>query len=75
MYLDILRIDSIGCVICIHVCSKYLKAPSEHFNYFAIGLNTFSKWGVPVFIMISGALLLNGPEGPINRFYRKRLKK
>lgn len=60
-YFDILRIVSIFFVIVIHVTSVGLRlcetaTPTWNVNWL---LNSVSRWAVPVFFMVSGALFLD----------------
>lgn len=58
IYLDIIRIFSCFCVIVLHVSSSYwqdtsIQSISWHiFNFY----DSMTRWTVPVFVMISGAL-------------------
>lgn len=61
-YFDLLRCVAAIAVIAIHVLAPYrhelgLIAFSDWFS--AIVINSASRWAVPVFIMISGALMLS----------------
>lgn len=61
-YLDILRILSIFLVIIIHVCAPHIVNYNGSFDYSYIMLILFdslSRCSVPLFVMVSGALLLN----------------
>ena len=73
-YFDYLRVLAIYAVITIHVLSK---------NWYDLNVNTFEwqifniydsicRWSVPVFIMISGALLL-GKEHNIKKIFKKNI--
>lgn len=60
--LDILRIISMVLVIVIHVANYYCRAfyDINAFSYFgAVVFNSVARVSVPIFFMISGALLLN----------------
>ena len=74
---DILRIISGFGVVMIHVTDPFLVYPP----YLATGgtfwwlyfiLNTAFRFSVPVFIMLSGYLLLASPTRSYGEFYRKR---
>lgn len=77
-YMDWLRVLSIFVVVGIHVVSKIINSTTTddwiwHFaNVFDAGL----RWCVPVFFMLSGALLLTrDKEESVREFLRKRLSK
>ncbi|MGQ0801415.1 MAG: acyltransferase [Pseudomarimonas sp.] len=58
---DLLRVFGALAVVLIHVCGAYREALAEiglATWVTTIGLNGSSRWAVPLFIMISGALLL-----------------
>ena len=60
LYLDLLRILAVIAVIIIHVTAEfwYIR-PNDTLSWQINNIfNSLSAWGVPVFIMISGALLL-----------------
>ena len=61
-YLHLLRFVAAIAVITIHVLGPfrelYGKIPMDEW-FSAVGINAMSRWAVPVFIMISGALLLS----------------
>ncbi len=75
-YISILRIVAIFLVILIHSSSGYLNSNEfESFDWsYANWLNSFSRFAVPLFVVISGALLLQKDEST-GQFYRKRLLK
>ena len=77
-YMDWLRVLSIFVVVGIHVVSKIINNTTTddwiwHFaNMFDAGL----RWCVPVFFMLSGALLLTrDKEESVSEFLKKRLSK
>ncbi|SHO50253.1 acyltransferase [Anaerocolumna xylanovorans] len=76
-YLDILRVLSILAVITIHVTATNVSAirNMDTFHWWFVNiLNSFSRSAVPIFFMISGALLLgNEKNGNIKEFLKKRL--
>ncbi len=60
-YFDVLRVVAAIAVVAIHVIGpyRYLTGEIPEFDWiFAIGMNGASRWAVPIFIMITGALLL-----------------
>lgn len=80
VWLDVLRVTAILAVITIHTVSP-LTAGATVPTYSAawwVGatMNVASLWCVPVFVMISGALLLSGADRTRQAatvFYRRRL--
>lgn len=78
IYTDLLRILSICAIILLHVASKNMWAYSvedRNFKIYTI-YSCMTRWGVPIFFMISGSFLLQ-PEKNITRnkisAYCKRL--
>ena len=75
-YFDFLRIAACIAVIVIHVSAKkFAVVDIGSYSWFVFDVyNSFSRWGVPVFVMISGALFLD-PDKKINlkSFYSKNL--
>ena len=77
-YFDILRIVSIFFVIVIHVTSVGLRlcetaTPTWNVNWL---LNSVSRWAVPVFFMVSGALFLDPRrELSIKKLYTKNISR
>lgn len=74
--LDLLRIVSICGVVAIHVFGLVvgLASPGSRTWWGAVAIDIGSIWVVPVFVMISGALLLGSPKlltSPA-QFYRAR---
>lgn len=75
-YFDILRIVSIFFVIVIHVTSAGLHlcetaTPTWNVNWL---LNSVSRWAVPVFFMVSGALFLEpSRELTLKKLYKKSI--
>ncbi len=76
IYFDYLRIAAISAVVLLHLAAQNLRAvdigsPTWHiFNIY----DSLVRWGVPVFIMISGALFLS-KEQPIKKIYKKNILK
>ena len=59
-YLDILRVIACLCVILIHSSSQYVVKEVGSLNFWTGNIiDGFSRVAVPIFVMISGALLLN----------------
>ncbi len=78
LYLDVLRIAAVLGVVLIHVFGGLVTNASLKFTpgwWGAAILNTGSIWVVPMFVLVSGALILREREqaaGPMV-FYRRRL--
>lgn len=73
-YLDYLRAFAIIGVVFTHVTVRYYNNPLLYDTatwWMANVLNAASRLAVPLFVMISGAVLL-GKSQSINEFYRKR---
>lgn len=71
-----LRVAAIAGVVLIHCFGPLLPhAPSGSIDHrLGTALDLGASWCVPVFVMISGALLLGtGAREPIGGFYRRRL--
>lgn len=65
-------------VITIHVADSFLRQHSNGTEYWWVAniYNSASRWAVPVFIMVSGALLLDpSKQESMSTFYRKRLSR
>lgn len=75
MFFDVLRCVAAIAVIAIHVLAPYRQMLGEiPFDQWvtAVGVNSVSRWAVPVFILISGALMLSD-QRPFNaKYYLKR---
>lgn len=79
-YLDYLRIYATIAVITIHVSASIVSAnplETDLFRWFSGNFyETFARASVPIFVMISGALLLNDNRSlPILQFLKKRISK
>jgi surface polysaccharide O-acyltransferase-like enzyme len=75
--LDFLRVIGAFAVVWLHVSGDVLVDTSRGFDVsWWVGnlANSMSRWGVPIFVMVSGALFLSRPieESPWN-FYRRRM--
>lgn len=69
-YLDVLRIVAICAIVLLHVAGSYWYQLSVYTSEWqAINLyDCITRWGVPVFVMISGALFLDpAREQPIKK--------
>lgn len=76
-YFDELRVLAIFFVILVHVSQHFARVSVKHtlFWSFSASLKAFGSVGVPLFFMISGALLLNREYGNIIDFYKKRISR
>ncbi|MBX0316856.1 acyltransferase [Planococcus glaciei] len=77
-YMDWLRVISIFVVVGIHVCSKIINtgSPADWEWQFANAIDSALRWCVPIFFMLSGALLLTRhPDEPVGDFLKRRLSK
>lgn len=60
LYFDYLRIAATIAVIIIHVTSQNIVSHTFDFDWHILNIfNASSRWSVPIFFMISGALFLN----------------
>jgi len=75
-YISVLRIIATIAVIAIHASSGYLNSTDiAGFDWkYANLINSFTRFSVPIFVMLSGALLLTKEEYT-GQFYKKRLLK
>lgn len=71
-YCDYLRVFAAFSVIVIHACAQYWNDfDINSLEWFVLnGYEGITRWAVPVFVMISGALLLN-KEIPLKRIYSR----
>lgn len=78
-YIDFLRFLAAFAVIAIHVLGpfRYLYGDIDDSQWLAAaGINSLSRWAVPVFMMISGALLLSSErEFDCRHYLSKRVSK
>jgi surface polysaccharide O-acyltransferase-like enzyme len=79
-YIGYLRVLAILGVIAIHVAGLTVIRPRlSHTTvwWLAEALNQCSRWAVPMFVMVSGALVLrrSAMEVPLGQYYRKRLSR
>jgi len=76
-YLNLLRILAILAVITIHTSGRVLyDEPILSLNWWAANFfNSCSRWCIPVFVMISGAVLLGNHTPPVKYFLIKRVKR
>lgn len=71
-YIDLLKVLSIFAIISIHAFMVWQNAEIKHINIYAFA--AIARFGVPVFVMISGALLLNR-EIELGNFLKKKVKR
>ena len=78
-YLYNIRAFAIMCVILLHSITPYLSVSAYYGSkayFFNLIVNSITRTGVPLFLMISGALILNDElTNDIKSFYKKRLSK
>lgn len=75
MFIDLLRCVAPVAVVVIHVLGPYreqLGGIPDGEWITAISFNSFSRWAVPIFIMITGALMLSDTRDFDARYYVKR---
>ncbi len=73
-YIDYLRTIAIIAVITIHITAEYYYKFGEinNINWWVANIaNSSSRFAVPLFVMISGAVIL-GKEISVKQFYKKR---
>lgn len=76
IYFDYLRIAAICVIVILHIAAQNLrtvKIASPAWTTFNV-YDSLTRWGVPIFIMISGALFL-GKTQTINKLYKKNISK
>ncbi len=76
VFLDLLRVVATFAVIIIHVCADYwLSGQVNSFEWLTLtAYETLSRWSVPIFVMISGALFLNpNKEISIRQIFFKKI--
>ena len=73
---DLIRALAIALVVAVHVSGQILNNGYYTVKpiawWFALAVNGIGRCGVPLFFMISGALLLGKANEPISTFFRKR---
>jgi len=78
-YLDFLRFIAVIAVIAIHVLGpfRYLYGEIPDSEWLAaMGINSITRWAVPIFMMLSGALLLSTQQPfDCEHYLNKRLAK
>lgn len=77
--LDFLRVLACFLVVLLHVSSEYVVGNIENYNFqFTVGnfYDSISRICVPLFVMLSGAFLLENPKNKnFTNFYKKSLSK
>lgn len=73
-YANGLRTLAIMAVVMIHVVANLMAVEISKTWWLANIIDSFARWSVPVFVMVSGALLL-GKEEPLSVFFKKRASK
>lgn len=73
LYYDFLRVLATIAVVLLHVSSKVYYEGVDHMDYWiGIGYNAPTRWAVPVFVMLSGALFLDPQKTiPLKVLYSK----
>ncbi|OAN16940.1 hypothetical protein A3K86_08360 [Photobacterium jeanii] len=74
-FFDLLRCVAAVAVVVIHVLGPYRDQLGEIANWdwaVAIGFNSVSRWAVPVFIMLTGALMLSDRRDFDLKYYVQR---
>lgn len=74
-YMDGLRVMAIVAVVAIHSLSNITNTAADVTRSWQVAsmLNLALRWAVPVFVMISGALLLPKKDESVSIFFRKRV--
>ena len=78
IYIDVMRILAAFFVIFNHsggyfMFPEYVSDPPRYWGY--LFLSVFTKFAVPLFFAISGALLLNRPQEPLKKIWLGRIFK
>jgi surface polysaccharide O-acyltransferase-like enzyme len=73
-YANALRALAIMAVVMIHVVASLMAVDISKTWWLANIIDSFARWSVPVFVMVSGALLL-GKDEPLSMFFKKRASK
>ena len=75
LFFDLLRCVAAVAVIAIHVLAPYRNElgviPFDQWAT-AVGVNSVTRWAVPVFILITGALMLSDTRPFDAKYYVKR---
>lgn len=73
-YANGLRTLAIMAVVMIHVVANLMAVEISKTWWLANIIDSLARWSVPVFVMVSGALLL-GKEEPLSIYFKKRASK
>lgn len=76
-YFELLRSIAILAVVILHSSAPLLNHFDHQYNWWAGNIyDSAMRWSVPIFVMISGALLLNpSKQQSIQQFLKKRISK
>jgi len=76
VYFDYLRVAATIAVVVIHVAAQnWNKLNSRSFEWNVLNVyDSIVRWGVPIFVMISGALLLSKEIGVKDLYFKKILR-
>jgi surface polysaccharide O-acyltransferase-like enzyme len=78
-YIHTMRLLAIIAVVAQHISEPFMIFGNmESFSWWHYcALNAFCRWDVPIFVMISGALLLEqaGRNESVKIFFKKRLRR
>lgn len=74
VYFDVLRIIAICAVVVLHMSAQnFVESGVDTPEWQALNFyDSIVRWSVPVFVMISGALFLDG-ENSIGKLYKKNI--
>ena len=76
-YYDVIRAFAIFCIVSCHVFAQYvtnIDIFGTKFWYYALFLNSLRDIGIPLFIVLSGCLLINKKEN-LTSFVKKRINR
>lgn len=75
-WMDFARVAAMAAVVLVHVCSPFVSETYTDLGtptwWVAHVVDAVTRWCVPLFVMISGALLLRPKDEDVTAFYRKR---
>ncbi len=74
IYLDFLRLIATYAVVISHICASPWYTRDVHSQIWQVFnvYESITRWGVPIFLMISGTLFLNSDK-PLNVIYKKHI--
>ena len=75
IFFDRLRVVAAFAVIVLHCCAQYFHTPLQADQWITINIyDSLTRWSVPIFFMISGALFLNPDKQiDIKKLYSKNI--